>query len=304
MIGSANIRTEDMKILSESKLIGNDDKDIKLLNKFDLNKNGNIKILDKFDFVRGDLKFLTNSQIRLEIINSIANSVKPIRDIHKETDLPYSAISLNIKYLEEKGFIQSNHKGYILNNLTKIFFKEIVEFNRSINVINKFFDFFNDHKFEEIDEEFLKDIVSLDNSKIIESSLIDIYKVHNTIIDSISNSKDIYCIFNFIHPDYPIIFQDLIANSADIRLLLSESIYSDFKDLMKIEIVNKGLKDKNFNLKRFKDDKNIFLIGSKEFIYLGLFKEDDSFDQNRVLFSTNDDAIKWGTELFNKLYGS
>ncbi|MDR2623112.1 MAG: DUF1724 domain-containing protein [Methanobrevibacter sp.] len=301
--GSVSIRTEDMKILNKFNLIKYDDEDVDLLNKFDLNKNGNIKILDKFDFVRKDLKFLTNSQIRLEIINSIANSTKPIRDIHRETNLPYSAISLNIKHLEEKGFLQSSCHGHVLNNLTKIFFKEIVEFNRSINMINKFFDFFNDHKFEEIDEEFLKDIVSLNNSKIIESSLTDVYRVHNTIIKSISNSKDIYCMFNFIHPDYPLIFQRLVDDSVDIRLLLSENIYSDFKKLMKTEIADKGLKNKNFNLKRFKNNKNLFLIGSKEFIYLGLFKEDNSFDQNRVLFSTNENAIKWGNDLFNKLYG-
>ncbi|MDR3222933.1 MAG: DUF1724 domain-containing protein [Methanobrevibacter sp.] len=302
--GSVNIETKNIKVLNEFNTVKSEDDDLKLLNKFDLNKNENDEMLEKFDFVRKDLKFLTNSQIRLEIINSIANFIKPIKDIHKETNLPYSAISLNIKHLEEKGFLQSNYHGYVLNNLTKIFFKEIIEFNRSINMINKFFDFFNAHKFEEIDDEFLKDIVSLDNSKIIESSLTDVYKVHNTIIDSILNSKDIYCVFNFIHPDYPVIFQDLIKNSVNIRLLLSKDIHFIFKGLIGDEIINKGLKNKNLNLKKLKINKNLFLIGSTEFIYLGLFKEDNSFDQNRILFSTNENAIKWGEELFNKIYGS
>ncbi|MDR3292207.1 MAG: DUF1724 domain-containing protein [Methanobrevibacter sp.] len=302
--GSVNIETKNIKVLNKFNVIKSEDEDLKLLNKFDLNKNENDEMLEKFDFVRKDLKFLTNSQIRLEIINSIANYVKPIKDIHKETNLPYSAISLNIKNLEEKGFLQSSYHGYVLNNLTKIFFKEIIEFNRSINMINKFFDFFNAHKFEEIDDEFLKDIVSLDNSKIIESSLTDVYKVHNSIIDSILNSKDIYCVFNFIHPDYPVVFQDLINNSVNIRLLLSKDIHFIFKGLIGEKIINKGLKNKNLNLKKLKNNKNLFLIGSTEFIYLGLFKEDNSFDQNRILFSTNKNAIKWGEELFNKLYDS
>jgi len=273
-----------------------------LLDKFDLGKNKSSIIFDKFEFVRKDLKFLTNSQIRLEIVNSIANTIKPIKNIHKETNLPYSAISINIKHLEERNFLQSDYNGYILNNLTKIFFKELIEFNKSINMVNKFSDFFNDHKFEEVDEDFLKDIVYLNNSEIIESSLVDVYKVHNTIIKSVSNSNEVYCVFTFIHPDYPIVFQELVNNHVNIRLLLSDDIFSTFKDMMKNKIVDRGLKNKNLNLRRFKNPKNLFLIGSNDFIYLGLFKEDNSFDQNRILFSTNKNAIKWGTELFNKLY--
>jgi predicted transcriptional regulator len=235
-------------------------------------------------------------------VNSIANTIKPIKNIHKETNLPYSAISINIKHLEERNFLQSDYNGYILNNLTKIFFKELIEFNKSINMVNKFSDFFKDHKFEEVDEDFLKDIVSLNNSEIIESSLVDVYKVHNTIIKSISNSNEVYCVFTFIHPDYPVVFQELVNNHVNIRLLLSDDIFSTFKDMMKNKIVDRGLKNKNLNLRRFKNPKNLFLIGSNDFIYLGLFKEDNSFDQNRILFSTNKNAIKWGTELFNKLY--
>jgi predicted transcriptional regulator len=301
--GSVNIKSKDIKTLNKPNILKYYDEDVELLDQLDLGKNKSSIIFDKFEFVRKDLKFLTNSQIRLEIVNSIANNIKPIKSIHKETNLPYSAISINIKHLEEKSFLQSDYNGYVLNNLTKIFFKELIEFNKSISMVNKFSDFFNDHNFEEIDEDFLKDIVALNNSDIIKSSLIDVYKVHNTIIESILNSSDVYCVFTFIHPDYPIVFQELVTNNVNIRLLLSDDIYSSFKDLMKNKIVDRDLKNKNLNLKRFKDPKNLFLIGSNDFIYLGLFKNDNSFDQNRILFSTNENAIKWGNELFNKLYG-
>jgi predicted transcriptional regulator len=258
--------------------------------------------MDKFRFVKDDLKFLTNSEIRLKIINSIAKSSKSAKEIHIDTGLAYGSISLNLKNLANRNFLHSDFNGYQISNLTKILFAEINEFNKSINFLNKFSDFFKNHVIKDIDEEFLKDIIYLNESQIIESSSTEIYKIHNRLIESISNSEDIYAVITFIHPDYPDVFKNLINNGANLSLLISENICSNFIKLMGDELVEKAIIDKNLNVKKLREDIDVLLVGSPNFIYLGLFKEDNSFDQNRILFSNDEKAMKWGFKLFNKMF--
>ena len=40
------------------------------------------------------------------------------------------------------------------------------------------------------------------------------------------------------------------------------------------------------------------MISTDKVMILGLFKDDGSFDQNRLLTSKNEDSIKWGDDLF------
>jgi predicted transcriptional regulator len=180
-------------------------------------------------------------------------------------------------------------------------FFEINEFNKSITLLNKFSDFFKNHRIGDIDESSLKDISYLNESQIIESSATEIYKTHDCLIESLLDSEDVYAVITFIHPDYPVVFKDLINKGINIDLLLSENIYSNFIKLIGNEVVKKGSNDKNLVLKKLMKNMDILLVGSSDFIYLGLFKEDNTFDQNRILFSEDEKAIEWGFELFDKI---
>ena len=70
------------------------------------------------------------------------------------------------------------------------------------------------------------------------------------------------------------------------------------KTLLK-DVVKKGIQDGNFSIKYFNEDVKIALAISHEFVTVGLFKLDGTYDQNRLLLSNRKKAISWGLTIFD-----
>ena len=66
------------------------------------------------------------------------------------------------------------------------------------------------------------------------------------------------------------------------------------------DLLKRALSDKRFKLRLYmmKEDKKIGLTVTNEFLSLGLFNLDGSYDWNKDLISSNQKAIAWGHELF------
>lgn len=256
-----------------------------------------------YEFIENDLKFLINSKIRMKILNCLLFGSFSMKDIHIKANLSYSSISNNIHKLEEKGYIIQRSGKYQLKNLIKMKLQDIIDFNDSINVLNKYSNFWKDHNTESIAVESLKNISQLNCSKIIESDPTDIYKTHNYFKDLIKESNTIKSIFPFIHPEYYLIFESLIENGANIELLLPKSIATSFikslnPNLIKIALTREKLKIKSLNI-----EIKFALTVANNFISLGLFKFDNSYDQNKILVSKTKKAINWGNKTF-ETYGA
>ena len=65
------------------------------------------------------------------------------------------------------------------------------------------------------------------------------------------------------------------------------------------DVVKKGIYDGNFSIKYLEEDIKIALAISNEFLTVGLFKLDGTYDQNRLLLSNRKKAINWGLAIFN-----
>ena len=55
----------------------------------------------------------------------------------------------------------------------------------------------------------------------------------------------------------------------------------------------------NFSIKYLEEDIKIALAISNEFLTVGLFKLDGTYDQNRLLLSNRKKAISWGLTIFD-----
>ena len=77
-----------------------------------------------------------------------------------------------------------------------------------------------------------------------------------------------------------------------------------FKEIiLKINDETRKYASKNGKLKVYatKNDLKLYLTICDETMSLGLFKNDGSFDQNRLLISTNDKSQKWANNLFKSI---
>lgn len=251
-----------------------------------------------FSVVGDELKFLNNSEIRLKVLVDLLNGPLKIRDIDKKSLLSYSSISSNVHKLCDEGYVEKIHNSFRLTNLGLIYITVLMDFHDVISAITDFSDFWLDHDISSLSTEDLNKLSSLEGSELIRCSSMDIYRTHKEFKRLFKNSKHLKVIFPYLHPEYPKLIRRLILKGVKVELIVSKDILDSFvKDIGK-DVVKRGIEEGNFSMKYLNENIKISLAISNEFVSVGLFKLDGTYDQNRLLLSDRKKAIQWGLDLF------
>ena len=134
-----------------------------------------------------DIKFLINSEIRLKILGCLFNSGASIKQIEEKTNYSYSSILDNVNKLEQKKFIYNIEEKFYLYNKTRLKLTNILYFNKSAKFLREKSDFLN-HSLLDIHIDAIKDLSSLEDSKVIDG--LEEYLSINTNIVDIGKSKE------------------------------------------------------------------------------------------------------------------
>ena len=248
--------------------------------------------------ISNDLKFLVKSEIRMKILSELHKQPNNIRGIVKKTKITYSSVSSNIGKLEKRNYITKTNKKYHVNPMTEVYFNSIMEFKQSVDLINTYDKFWDKHNLNQLSIESVKNISDLKDSKIIETTPIDIFKTHNATKEQIMQSENVKAIFPYLHPEYPKLIEGVLNNQGSAELIVPQSIFKEL--ILKIDRKTRKIAKDNGRLKIYKseNDLNLYLTLCDKNISLGLFKDDGSFDQNRILISDNPKSKLWADELF------
>ena len=174
-----------------------------------------------------------------------------------------------------------------------------MEFKNSVDLINNFNEFWNKHNINQLSINSMQNINDLKNSELVETTPLDIYRTHNTIKENILQSKTIKAIFPYLHPDYPLLIENIIEENGNVEIIIPKNMFNGI--ISEIDKDKRKAAVKNGNLKVHTTTKelNLYLIICDETMSLGLFKSDGSFDQNRLLTSSCEKSQKWANDLFN-----
>lgn len=174
-----------------------------------------------------------------------------------------------------------------------------MDFRDVIATISNNADFWLDHDISSLSIEDLNKLSSLEGSELIRCNSMDIYKTHKEFKRLFKNSKNLKVIFPYLHPEYPKLIRRLILKGIKVELVVSRDILDSFIRDIGNDVVKKGIYDGNFSIKYLDEDIKIALAISNEFITVGLFKLDGTYDQNRLLLSDRKKAIDWGLSIFD-----
>lgn len=261
--------------------------------------NENFKILNK---TKEEMLFLSKSEIRLNILKCLKERSATVKEIVKITELTYSSVSSNVKKLENNKCIKKNENNkFEISHMTRIYLDSLLNFSNCLKFINRYEEFLNKHNINEISDNELENINSLINSELIKSTPIDIYKTHNSIKSFLLNSHDIKAVLPFLHPDYPKILENRLLEGGSLQLIVPDEIYKNL--ILKIDsnIRRKSLENGKLIVYKTRVTVEIYLTIGERRTSLGLFKNDNSFDQNRILTSIDEEAIKWSENLFSNI---
>ncbi len=248
--------------------------------------------------INNDIKFLAKSEIRLKILSELDKEPNNVSELVKKTNITYSSISSNISKLEKLEYISKSNKKYQVNPMTKVYFKSIMDFKNSVDIVNNFDTFWNKHDLNQLSIDSIKRITDLEQSELVETTPVDIYKTHNTIKKQITDSKNIKAIFPYLHPDYPKLIEEVLSNAGFVELIVPQSIFKELIFNVNKNIRKTAIKKGKLKIYIFNNDLSLYLTLCDETMSLGLFKNDGSFDQNRILISDDENSLNWADELF------
>lgn len=257
--------------------------------------------MDTSNNIDNDIKFLAKSEIRLKILNELDKHPDNVQGLVKKTNIAYSSVSSNIGKLENHDYITKVENKYYINPMTQVYYKTLMDFKSSVELVTDYDSFWNKHNLNQLSITSIKRITDLKNSELIETTPIDIYKTHNTIKNQIMNSKNIKAIFPYLHPEYPNLIEGILKNNGTVELIVPKSIFKELLFRVNDNVRRKALRYKKLKVYSFKNDLNLYLTICDENMSLGLFKNDGSFDQNRVLVSNDEQSHEWAEELFNHI---
>ena len=248
--------------------------------------------------IKDDIKFLAKSEIRLKILSELYEHPDDIRGLVKKTKITYSSVSSNINKLEANKYIKKVEKKYHLNPLAEIYFKTLMDFKKSIEIIQNYDSFWDKHNINQLSISSIKSITDLKNAQLIETTPIDIYKTHNTTKNQLIKATDVKAIFPYLHPEYPELIENILINEGSVELIIPRSIFKAIISPIDESLKKKAVKQKRLKVYTVTESLNLYLTICDEKMSLGLFKNDGSFDQNRILISTDKKAYEWADELF------
>ena len=251
--------------------------------------------------IDNEIRFLAQSEIRLKILSELNKRPDNVRGIVKNTKITYSSVSSNITKLEENNYIKKDKNKYYVDPMAKIYFKTLMDFKKSIEIIKEYNSFWDKHDLEQMSIDSIKNITDLNNSQLIETTPLDIYKTHNTIKNQLIKSKNVKAVFPYLHPEYPKLIEKILKNGGSVELILPKEIVKaimiPIDERLKRDARNKG----NLKIYPVGTDLNLYLTICDGNMSLGLFKNDGSFDQNRILIAKDKKSFKWAENLFKHI---
>lgn len=248
--------------------------------------------------INDEIKFLAKSEIRLKILSELNKRPDDIRGLVKKTQITYSSVSSNINKLEENNYIKKVEKKYQLSPIAKIYFKTLMDFKKSIEIINSYDSFWDKHNINQLSISSIKSITNLKNAHLIETTPVDIYKTHNTTKDQLIEAKSVRAIFPYLHPEYPELIEKILNNGGYVELIIPRDILKSIIRPINESLKKRAVKEKRLKVYTVTKPLNLYLTICDEKMSLGLFKNDGSFDQNRILISNDIKSYEWADELF------
>ena len=250
-----------------------------------------IEYLNDYENVADEIKFVSNSIIRLKLLAALKYGCYTMKELSKKAKLSYCSLSTNANFLELNNWVFKKDKKYSLTPIMKLYLDNLLEVDRTIEITQNFKSFFNGHDVSSISIKSIDELYLLEKSKLIESNLNEILKSQLIIESSLNEAEYVNAIFPYSYTGFPDILNHIIEKGTEMEVLIHNKIF--FSILKEI-----NFESNNFNFNTFDLDSSFLLIVTDKIFILGLYFEDGSFDQQRLLVSKSKNSIKWGENLF------
>ena len=95
--------------------------------------------------------------------------------------------------------------------------------------------------------------------------------------------------------------EGILKNNGSIELIMEKNIYKGLSSQIDEKVKRRSRKNGRLKIHALKENLEIYLLICDNKMNLGLFKNDGSYDQNRILTSNTEESINWANSLFETI---
>ena len=236
------------------------------------------------------------STFKTRLLLALYDGEKKVSDLEKITQTVGTTILHAIKELEQMELTTKTDGIYKLTPLGILEAQIYQGCYRSLNVLEKYKDFWLTHDVSCIPSDLMMNIGAIENSNLVKSTDIDLQKVHETFVALLSSAKTILGISPIFHPDFVVAIKKLLAMGSNVTLIVTSTVLERLKQTDN-DMITKYLPEGNLQL--FLNDNITFGLTITEQCWsLGLSDLSRRYDYTVDLICCGDEGLKWGHQLF------
>ncbi len=247
------------------------------------------------------LKMIVTSSVRYKVLLALSEGAKALSEIQVQVGSTKSTISHALSDLVDEGLITQDPdtKKYNLTNIGHLVSLQMKNVSRALESIKKFEEFWLSHDLSGIPEELLLRIGDLKDSKLHTTTPEYLKLPHDVYMELIRTSKWIKGVSPILFADYPEEFLGLaFGEEVDIEIITTRTVYEKLIELAPPEAVEKVRKLPNVKLYVINENPKVAFTVTNNFLSLGLFLLNGTYDMMNDLISSSPRAKKWGIDLF------
>lgn len=241
---------------------------------------------------------ITFSKKRENLLLLLRDGPRTLEEIRNSLNVTSSGMIPQIRKLEEQRLVRQEGKKYLLTDTGTVIAEVFSSFVKTVEVIDKYENFWEIHDIKAIPQPLLKRIYELENCHLVESNLSKIHEPHSEFLEYLSKSKKIMGISPIFHPSYPLFFSQLAQGGAEVSLIITKEILNRIKKEY-VETLRDFLSIKTVRLYLSNEDIKLASGITDCYFNMSLFFRNGGYDSQVDLASFDRSAIKWGEDMFN-----
>ncbi|VVB91161.1 Methanogenesis regulatory protein FilR1 [uncultured archaeon] len=244
------------------------------------------------------LNIISSSDKRKKILLSLQDDPKTLGDFRRTLGFTSTGMLPQIRILKERNLVKQDDGQYTLTEIGQVVAGHLQLLVETLEVVEKHEEFWREHDVGAIPFPLLMRISELDDTRIIDNGIEELFEPHKEFIENILNSKKVMGISPIVHPNYPEFFLQLAERGTEVSLILTRKAFNKIEKEYNDMLV-RGLSFKNGSLYISDEDIKLSCAITDVFLSISLFFKNGVFDSSKDLVSFDKPALLWGEELFN-----
>jgi predicted transcriptional regulator len=176
------------------------------------------------------LDVLFMSEKRTSTLLLLKNGAKEMEYLLSSLKTNRQSLLPQMRILEEHYLVSHDRDTYELTTIGKIIVDEMAPLVSTTDVLDANIDYWGTHNLDLVPPYLLERINELQNCKILNPSIVEMFEINKDFVESAIISSSISLISAIMHPSFPPLLSGLIKGNKEVLLIISKEVLSKLKE--------------------------------------------------------------------------